>query len=95
MSVTEEIVKVIDGSRRFLMRKLSKNYIKNKLKKRKGKCLKCGVCCIGCPFLNKKTHLCKIYKKRPALMCYKDFPLDRIDQKIWHVEKICGYKFED
>ena len=90
-----ELMKVVDGYRRFIIQKFNKNYLKQKLKKRKGKCLKCGKCCEGCMFLNKKTHLCKIYSHRPRLMCYKEFPLDKFDQKIWHVEKVCGYKFDE
>jgi len=77
---------------RSLMQFFSKDYIKNKLKKRKGKCKKCGQCCRGCRHLDKKTKLCKTYKNRP-LLCYKEFPLGRLDQKIWNV-KNCGYRFE-
>ena len=93
--IINETMKVVDGYRKFLFQKFDKNYTKKKLRKRKGKCLKCGKCCEGCFYLNKKTHLCKIYKTRPRWMCYKEFPLDKLDQKLWHVEKCCGYKFED
>ncbi len=71
---------------------VNKNYVNNKLKKRRGKCKKCGKCCKGCKFLDKKTHLCKVYNKRPWL-CYKEFPLDELDQKIIGV-KDCGYFFK-
>jgi hypothetical protein len=83
-----KIPKVLFGS---FMQLFDKDYTKNKLKKRKGKCKKCGECCRGCKFLNKKTKLCKVYKKRPHL-CYKAFPIDKLDQKIWKV-KDCGYHF--
>ena len=89
-----ELLKVADGCRRYLMQKFDKKYKQKKLRKRHGKCLKCGKCCEGCPFLDKKTHLCKIYNHRPRFMCYKEFPLDKIDQKLWHVEKVCGYTFD-
>ena len=80
----------------FLIKKIfqicDKNYIKNKLKKRKGKCNKCGECCKMCFYLDKKTKLCKVYYKRPIL-CYREFPLDKTDQEIWGVESCCGYRF--
>ena len=89
-----EILQVFDGVRRYFLRKFNKNYVKNKLAKRKGKCKKCGKCCKGCIYLNKKTKRCKIYKHRPKFLCYQEFPLDRRDQKLWRVEKTCGYKFK-
>jgi len=78
---------------RSIRKLVDKNYIKNKLKKRKGRCRKCGQCCKGCIYLDKKTNLCRTYKSRPWF-CYKDFPLDKFDQKLWNV-KNCGYKFKD
>jgi len=33
------------------MQLIDKNYIKNKLAKRRGKCKKCGSCCKSCRFL--------------------------------------------
>ena len=89
-----ELMKPINRIRRFLMQRANSAYIKNQLKKRKGRCRKCGKCCKGCTSLDKKTKLCKIYKRRPWI-CYKEFPLDKTDQKIWKVEKVCGYKFKD
>jgi hypothetical protein len=83
-----KVPKVLFGS---FMQLINKDYIKNKLKKRKGKCKKCGKCCKGCRFLNKKNNLCKVYKKRPVL-CYKEFPIDKLDQRIWKV-KNCSYSF--
>jgi len=73
------------------MQLIDKDYIKKKLVKRKGKCKKCGKCCIGCKHLDKKTKLCKVYESRPWF-CYKDFPLDNTDKWIWNV-KNCGYSF--
>lgn len=67
--------------------------IERKLKKRRGKCKKCGKCCENCFFLNKKTKLCRIYGFRPGFICYKYFPLDERDQRIWKVKSVCGYKF--
>lgn len=88
-----ELLKPLNRLRRFFLQTINKNYTKNQFKKRKGKCKRCGKCCEGCKFLNKKTKLCKTYKKTPWF-CHKDFPLDKTDQKIWDVEKVCGYKFE-
>ena len=34
---------------------VDKNYVNNKLKKRRGKCKKCGKCCRYCKYLDKKT----------------------------------------
>lgn len=73
------------------MQFINKDHIKNKLAKRKGECKKCGKCCGDCKFLNKETKLCTIHENRPW-NCYKDFPLDKLDQKIWGV-KDCGYGF--
>jgi hypothetical protein len=87
-----EILKPINVLTRRLIQLTSKNYIKKKLQKRIGKCNQCGKCCTGCRHLDKKTKLCKIYNKR-NFMCYKEFPLDDLDKKIWNV-KNCGYKFK-
>lgn len=73
------------------MQLIDKNYINKKIAKRKGKCLKCGKCCEGCKFLDKKTRLCRTYDNRPW-NCYKEFPLDELDLKIWEIDE-CGYNF--
>lgn len=91
--VGNEIVNPSIALLRGLFQLADRNYIKNKLAKRRGKCKKCGECCKGCIFLNKRTNLCKIYTNRPRLFCYKEFPLDKLDQKIWGVEGKCGYSF--
>jgi len=83
-----KIETILERRRRLFF---DKNYIKNKLKKRRGKCKKCGQCCRGCFFLDKKTNLCRTYKRRP-FFCYKDFPIDKRDQEAWCV-KNCGYSF--
>jgi len=72
-------------------KRIDKTYLNKKLEKRKGKCKKCGQCCKYCKLLDKNTKLCKVYKNRPIL-CYKDFPLDKLDQKVWNVNN-CGYLF--
>lgn len=77
-----------------IMQLIDKNYLKNKLKKRTGKCIKCGKCCGKCKYLDKKTKLCRIHNKRPSISCYSEFPLDKADQKLWNV-KNCGYKFKE
>lgn len=88
-----ELFKFPNWLRRNFMRLINRNYIKNKLEKRKGECKKCGKCCKRCRYLDNQTKLCRIYNKRPWL-CYKDFPLDKLDKKIWNV-KNCGYFFGD
>jgi hypothetical protein len=86
------LLKPLNRLRRNSMQLIDKNYIKKKLAKRKGECKKCGKCCRGCKYLDTKTKLCIIYRKRPFI-CYKNFPLDKLDQWIWNV-KDCGYRFE-
>jgi len=86
-----KFLKTINAPRRRIMQFINKDHIKNKLAKRKGECKKCGICCGDCKFLNKKTKLCTIHENRPW-NCYRDFPLDKLDQKIWGV-KDCGYSF--
>ena len=85
------MLKLINKLRRNFMELISKDYIKNKIKKRKGKCKKCGECCRGCNHLE-KTNLCRTYKKRP-FYCHKNFPIDQLDQKVFRI-KNCGYSFE-
>jgi hypothetical protein len=89
-----DLMRMIELYRKAILRKFIKDYDKKLLKKRLGKCKMCGKCCEGCWHLNKKTNLCKIYKKRPSILCYKNFPLDERDQKVWEVKKFCGYKFK-
>lgn len=83
------------GIKIVLKRVFDKDYIKKKIKKRRGKCKKCGKCCRGCFFLDKKIKLCRIYNSRPGLFCYREFPLDKRDQELWQVEKTCGYSFKN
>ena len=85
------LLKFPDKLIRKLMRFFDKDYVNKKLAKRKGNCNKCGECCGNCRFLNQKTRLCKVYKSRPWT-CYDDFPLDKLDKRIWGVKK-CGYHF--
>lgn len=73
------------------MKTIDKNYVNKKINKRTGQCKKCGKCCEDCEFLDKKTKLCKTYENRPWF-CYKEFPLDKLDLKIWNI-KNCGYRF--
>jgi hypothetical protein len=84
-----DLLKSVNLFRRLIMQSLIPDYVNKKLKKRKGKCKKCGQCCRGCKHL--KNNKCPIYKKRP-FYCYKEFPIDKFDQKVYDV-KNCGYKF--
>ena len=85
-------MKLLNRLRRYFNILRERNYVKKQIAKRKGKCKKCGKCCEGCEHLDKKTKLCKTYKNRPWY-CYKEFPLDKTDQKVFGVKKTCGYKF--
>jgi len=87
-----ELLKPINKLNREFMKLIDKKYIQNKIKNRKGSCLKCGKCCKGCRHLDKKTRLCKVYDSRPWI-CYKDFPITKRDQWIWNIKK-CGYSFK-
>jgi Fe-S-cluster containining protein len=87
------MLKLINLIKRNLLRSINKNYINDKLKKRTGSCKKCGKCCKSCWHLNKKTNLCKVYDKRPWF-CYKDFPIEKYDKKLWKIQD-CGYEFEE
>jgi len=80
--------------RRFLL-KYRTNYIENKLKLRKGNCLKCGECCntfgtifnTRCIFLS-ENNLCNIYKDR-FITC-KSFPIDEVELKLTGMNN-CGF----
>jgi hypothetical protein len=85
-----DLIKGLNRVKRIVMVVIKKDYIKNKLKKRKGNCKRCGDCCRGCKYF--QVDKCLVYDKRPWF-CYKEFPLSRFDQKIFNV-KNCGYKFE-
>lgn len=87
------LLKIPNKLRREFMQFIDKNYLNKKLSKRKGQCKKCGQCCMNCKFLDKKTNLCKTYENRPWF-CHKDFPLDKLDQKVWKI-KNCGYNFSN
>jgi Fe-S-cluster containining protein len=72
--------------------------IVDSIKRRKGKCKQCGKCCwngIGkfgfwCPFLNKNTGKCRIYKFRP-FTCQLA-PLDILEEEVERFKKLgCGY----
>jgi len=86
------MLKLLNRFRRKLMQRIDKNYLQKKLDKRKGNCKKCGKCCFGCKYLDKKTNLCKTYKNRP-FYCHKDFPIDNLDKKVFRTRN-CGYTFE-
>ncbi|MCX8158990.1 MAG: hypothetical protein N3D20_01725 [Candidatus Pacearchaeota archaeon] len=88
------LLKILNKLRRKIMLLINKDYVIKKIVKRRGKCLKCGKCCIGCEYLNKKTRLCKVYKNRPN-WCHKDFPIDEFDKVVFGVRNNCGYWFDE
>ena len=81
------------SARRRLIALFFKNYLKKSLAERKGNCRQCGSCCatINCPYLSKDKK-CKIFEKA-GYFC-KVYPIDRTDQELAGVEKICGYYWE-
>ncbi len=83
--------------RRYITCKVNSDYVSSQLRKRRGKCLRCGRCCrlvFKCPFLKTtkdgKTR-CTIYTHR-SVQC-KMFPIDKKDLK--EVNFLCGYWFEE
>ncbi|MEM5834706.1 MAG: hypothetical protein QXQ69_02565 [Candidatus Aenigmatarchaeota archaeon] len=78
--------KLIRDSYTRFIKKYRKNYVKYKLKKRKGFCSRCGLCCqfkgLKCPHF--KKNLCSIQKRKP-LEC-REFPIDEI-QKFFTLGK--------
>jgi len=92
MQFIRQIIKIPNMLRRRIMVLIDRDYIRKKIAKRSGKCRKCGQCCTGCRHLG-KDKLCKAYKKRPAIVCHQQFPIDSLDQKVWGV-KNCGYRFK-
>ena len=85
--------RIVNVIRLLVLYTVGREYIKLKLKTRNGGCLKCGVCCTNCSFLDKETKLCKIYNSRPS-WCHKDFPVDEWDKKLGGVKDICGYYWD-
>jgi len=70
-----------------LPKPLREAYIKKKLKRRKGKCNNCGLCC----YSRRKMRYCKHYdeknkrcKRHPnwGIVCNL-FPLDELNLKMW------------
>ncbi len=85
-----DLLKGLNRVRRMVGVLIDKDYIKKKIKKRKGQCNRCGECCKRCKYL--KKNKCVIYNKR-LWFCYKEFPLDKFDILIFGVKK-CGYRFQ-
>jgi len=87
--------------RRFLMahQREGRAYIRRMLRRRRGHCARCGVCCMlvhRCPFLRIERGLatCLIHALRPA-NC-RIFPVDPQDleeRDLLAPERPCGYSF--
>ncbi|MFH1403365.1 MAG: YkgJ family cysteine cluster protein [Candidatus Altiarchaeota archaeon] len=58
--------------------------------RREGNCVRCGGCCLGCPFYVKKDSSCRIYKRRPDIC--RMFPLSPKDIK--NIPS-CGFSFRE
>ena len=77
--------------------KYRKNYVKKKLKKRKGNCSKCGECCknriygVKCIYLNDK-NLCSIYDDRMKIC--RAFPIDVLSIRLARLEGKCSYYWD-
>lgn len=88
----KQLIKLPLRIQRGFLKLIDSKYVEKKMQKRTGKCKKCGNCCKGCKFLDKKTHLCTTYNHRP-FACYKEFPLSNFDKKVWKVPD-CGFNFQ-
>lgn len=86
------ILKLGNRLRRSFFSFFNQDYIKDKLKDRRGSCIMCGKCCKGCKHLDEHNK-CKVYEKRPVY-CHQLFPIDKMDQKVFGVTD-CGYYFQD
>ncbi|MFC1501509.1 hypothetical protein ACFL58_03575 [Elusimicrobiota bacterium] len=85
--------KYLKGQRRRFFGLFKRREVKERLKKRRGECLRCGRCCrivVKCPFLkideNQKSS-CRIHFVRPY-HC-RNYPFDLADSEI----EGCGYYF--
>ncbi len=94
---TKCYVHIVGKIRRFFIVHFKKQYLREQLLARRGKCNKCGMCCnllYTCPML-KKDGRCLIYGKCRPKVC-KVFPIDQRDiDEIRMCGGICGYYFED
>lgn len=97
-------MRIIQGIRNRIIARTGKIYriymytlghykLKKYITTRKGKCKKCGACCSGCNFLDKKTNLCKDFEIAKQMGCVL-FPISPFDQKRVGVEKICGFYWD-
>lgn len=86
--------------RRLLQTVFRRDYIFSQLRKRRGKCARCGACCrllFHCPFLKALpdgSTSCAIHVKRPA-NC-RIFPIsakDIRDRDTLAPEHPCGFRF--
>lgn len=97
-----EILKLLNRIRFELLRILFPVYIINSLKKRKGSCNNCGICCRNCIYLKGKSMMfgkepinlypqfCCVYTERISRnpLC-RPSPIDALDKKIINI--YCGY----
>lgn len=97
-------MRIIQGIRNRIIARIGKAYriymysighykLKKYITARKGKCKKCGSCCSGCDFLDKKTNLCKDFEIAKQIGCTV-YPISRFDQVRNGVEDVCGYYWE-
>jgi len=88
---------LIGKFRRLYLVNFRKGYVRKQLKRRKGECHQCGLCCtflFTCPFLN-RLGLCLIYGRCRPNVC-KAFPIDQRDiNEIRLCGGECGYSFDE
>lgn len=89
MKIQEKIKRSVNNIRLFFFYNFYKSYLIRKTIERLGECKKCGLCCKGCPYLN-KDNKCKVYNNRPK-WCHKDIPIDKFDLKVNTPKGKCGY----
>lgn len=88
--------------RRELIVSFDMDYFDRQIAKRKGKChykICNAKCCGDCKYLNHNNNMldfygCSVYNNRPYF-CQAHFPVDDFELKWFHLEKDCGFYWED
>ena len=78
---------------KFYLYNFNRGKLKRDLAARKGRCDRCGRCCVGCILYNEETKLCNDWKIAVMIGCDL-YPINLFDQKRLGVENVCGYYWE-
>ena len=82
-------MRFVNRLRRIYLITLRKNKVIESLKKRKGVCEDCSLCCNNCKYLD--GDKCSIYDYR---ICLRPFPIDETEQKLFGIYGKCKYYWE-